>query len=221
MSYNLIDLSMPIISLNTPVFPGYPEPLKAVYTTVRDNGFFSNIWILVEHTATHVDSPAHFIEDGNTIDKIPVERFIAKGIVLDFSNVNAGYEINSRDLYNKIKELNMDSEVGDGWIILFYTGYTEKAGTAKWMEHPVLREDACDAIINMGVNAIGIDAPSPDKEPFAAHKKLLSSGILIYENLNNLGLLLSKRFTFLGIPLYLSGASASPVRAVAVLEKEF
>jgi len=42
---------------------------------------------------------------------------------------------------------------------------------------------------------------------------------VIYENLTNLSQLLGRRFQFTGFPLKILGGSASPVRAVAVLEE--
>jgi leucyl aminopeptidase (aminopeptidase T) len=88
----------------------------------------------------------------------------------------------------------------------------------EWLKHPALDEGAADYILDLKVNALGVDAPSPDREPFPAHKKLLPEGILIYENLTNLGALVGKRFTFTGLPLKITRGSASPVRAVAFIE---
>ncbi len=70
------------------------------------------------------------------------------------------------------------------------------------------------------MNAVGIDAPSIDYEPFPAHNILLPKGIVIYENLTNLKELLGKvGFQFIGLSLKIENGSASPVRAVAVLEE--
>lgn len=214
---DVVDLTMPIRSLETPVFPGYPMPLKATYTTVRENGYFSNVWTFAEHTASHVDAPAHFIEGADTVEKVPAGNFVGEGVVLDFSQVKPRYEISADDLEKKLREAGLSKEVGKGWVILFYTGYSSKAGTKEWMEHPVLSEDACEDIVRMKVNAVGFDSPSPDREPFPAHKKLLPKGIVIYENLTNLDALLDKKFLFVGLPLSLAGGSASPVRAIAII----
>ena len=208
----VIDLSMQIKSLSTPVFPGYPMPLKATYTTVRDNGYFSNVWIFAEHTATHVDSPSHFIDGADTVEKLDASSFIGEGLVLDFSKVKPKYEITAEDIRKKASDRLKGIS-----ILLFYTGYTDKAGEKDWMDHPVLSEDACDEIIRLKLKAVGFDAPSPDRAPFIAHKKLLPKGIVIFENLANLKSLLGRRFTFVGLPLPLYGGSASPARAVAII----
>ena len=47
----------------------------------------------------------------------------------------------------------------------------------------------------------------------------MRSGVVIYENLTNLKPLIGKRFKFIGVPLKIVKGSASPVRALAVLEE--
>ncbi|MEM0117279.1 MAG: cyclase family protein [Conexivisphaerales archaeon] len=215
----VIDLSLPIKSLATPVYPGYPMPLKATYTTVRDNGYYSNIWTFAEHTATHVDSPSHFVQGAETVEKLNPETFVAQGVVLDFSKSKPEHQITAQELKDKIKQSKVADKLGKGWVILFYTGYTDRAGKDDWLKHPVISTDACDEIIRLKVNAIGLDAPSPDEAPFDAHKKLLPKGIVIFENLTNLKQLLGRDFIFVGLPLPLAEGSASPVRAVAIITK--
>ena len=41
-----------------------------------------------DHTGrpTHVDAPAHMLQDGKYITDLPLEKFIAPGVVIDFSN---------------------------------------------------------------------------------------------------------------------------------------
>lgn len=47
----------------------------------------------------------------------------------------------------------------------------------------------------------------------------MRQGVVIYENLMNLRPLVGKRFKFIGIPLRIAKGSASPVRAMALLEE--
>ncbi|MGL4608552.1 MAG: cyclase family protein [Trueperaceae bacterium] len=41
-----------------------------------------------EHTGTHLDAPAHFIEGGVTADKMPLESFIAPIAVISLSLIS-------------------------------------------------------------------------------------------------------------------------------------
>jgi len=212
-------------SLSTPVFPGYPQPLKSAFTTIQENGYRSYVWSFVEHTSTHVDSPAHFLQDGRTIDKIPISRYVSNGVVVDFSKKPANYAITKEDIIKALQAAG-NKDIGPGWALLFYTGYTAKAGSPEWLKHPEINEDAAKFIAGKDVNAIGFDAPSPDHgeisasgqlSGFAAHRILLPKEIAVYENLNNLDKLLNRDFLFVGAPLRLVGGSASPVRALAVI----
>ncbi len=212
----IIDLSMKLYT-GAPVFPGYPSPVVHPWTRLELHGYYSNLLLLVEHTATHVDAPAHFVEEGATIDEVPLERFMGKGVVIDASSLAEKAAITAEFIEKRLEEQGV--KPGPGWVVLFYTGYYRYAGEPKWFQHPGLDETGAELLVEMGVNAVGIDAPSIDHEPFPGHKKLLPHGIVIYENLARLEELLGKPgFQFIGIPLRIAGGSASPVRAVAVLE---
>src|SRR5207247_5883326 len=58
-------------------WPGEPapkiEPLKR-----SANGDSNNVSLIAfgDHTGTHVDPPLHFIEGGNTVDKLPLDALI-------------------------------------------------------------------------------------------------------------------------------------------------
>ena len=216
MIKEVIDLSTTIESLSTPVFPGYPQPLKSTYTTIPENGYLSHIWSFAEHTGTHVDAPAHFIKGDLTVDKVPISRYVGNGVVLDFSKKPPKYAITRNDVINSLKAAG-NKNVGPGWMLFFYTGYTSKGGTPEWMDHPELSNEACRFIAEKKVNAIGFDAPSPDRGDFPAHHILLPEKIAIFESLKNLEKLLNRDFMFVGAPLPLVGGSASPVRALAII----
>ncbi len=211
----VVDLSVPMKSLDTPVFPGYPQPLRASYTTVGKEGYASFIWTFAEHTSTHVDSPAHFFDGDLTIDQVPLNRYLGPGVVLDFKGKGKNYDITKEDVHSSLKKLNRN--VAEGSIILFYTGYTDKSSSSEWLEHPTLSEGASKYVAELKANAVGFDSPSPDHPPFPAHKVLLPQKIAVFENLWNLDKLLGKDFYFVGAPLRLYGGSASPVRALALV----
>lgn len=211
----VVDLSVPMKSLDTPVFPGYPQPLRSIYTTVEKEGYASFVWMFAEHTSTHVDSPAHFFAGALTVDQVPLNRYVGQGLVLDLRNKGKNYDITKEDIESSIRKLGQ--KPSEGSIILFYTGYTDKSNTSEWMEHPALSEGACRFLVDLKPNAVGFDSPSPDHPPFPAHKILLPQKIGVYENLWNLDKILGEDFYFVGAPLRLYGGSASPVRALALV----
>src|SRR5882757_4349607 len=76
---------------NTPVWsgcgqvrmtPAVDPQTRQPYTIAKD-GFRSTYSEMVGQYGTHVDPPAHFAEDGITMDKIPLEQMILRLVVLD------------------------------------------------------------------------------------------------------------------------------------------
>ena len=213
----IVDLSVELKSLDTPVFPGAPQPLKATIQTTKEDGYLSFLWAFSEHTATHTDAPAHMVEGGETIDRMPLARFVGNGLVLDLSDRPKRHPISKEDIRNGLAAAGLQDLNGKGWILLLLTGYTAKSRTPDWLEYPDLTKGACDYIIEKGFGAVGLDSPSPDHPPFVAHKTLLPKKVVIFENLANLDRVMGKKFLFIGVPLALVGGSASPCRAIALV----
>src|SRR3712207_4528876 len=107
-------------------------------------------------------------------------------------------------------------------------------------ENPGLSKQAARYLARKKVNAVAIDSPSIDAgndTKFVAHNILLSSNILVVENLCNLdrvvrrrrnnkssgatttttGSSTATRFTLIICPLKLGGATGSPARVLALL----
>jgi len=211
----IIDLSFKIES-GAPVFPVHPRPAILPWTKIEIQGFYSNVFFLSEHTLTHVDVPAHFVKDTPTVDEVPLEKFIGDGVVLDFSYKKPKEEITLEDL-NKVLE---KTPIEKDCIVLLYTGFDKYVDKPEYFTDYIgLGKEAAEKLVALGVKAVGIDTPSIDRPPFEVHSVLLSKGIVIYECLTGLNKLLGKKFKFIGLPLKIAGGSASPVRAVAVLEE--
>ena len=210
----IVDLSMPIHSLHSPTYPEQPKPIKATLATIDNDGYATNLWVLDEHTMTHVDAPAHFIKGGDSVDAIPPERFVGWGVVADLTDLPPKHVVSANELKSRIV---CSCTHGRPTVLLLRTGYDRYVGTQKWFNHPALGSDACEYVVEAGFKVLGTDAPSPDREPYTAHKVLLSAGVVIFENLTNLDLLIGREFLFVGAPLKLVGGTASPVRALAII----
>ncbi len=209
-----VDLTMEVRD-GAPVFPGYPRPTIRSWSTIERHGYYSNLLLIPEHVATHVDSPAHFVEGAPTIDAIPPERFFVRAVAIDFSDRAPMSEIGVRDFEERLPK---GVEVGPGWAVLFRTGYDAYAGTDMWMRYPYIGEELAEHLAGLGVWSIGTDAPSPDHDPFNVHRILLPRGILIYESLTNLSRVVGRTFKLVAPPIKIGGGSGAPVRAIAELE---
>jgi kynurenine formamidase len=62
--------------------PAYDPKTKRPYT-IKQDGFRTTYYDMVGQYGTHVDPPAHFAENGITMDEIPLKQMILPLIVLD------------------------------------------------------------------------------------------------------------------------------------------
>ncbi|QDA31896.1 cyclase family protein [Thermococcus indicus] len=190
----IIDLSLSI-SENTPVYPDDPPVSVKLWAVIDRDGYYMNVLKMGEHSGTHVDAPAHFVPGGKTIDEMPLEKFIGAGIVLDVREGEG--------------PVGLD-EIPDGGyfgkMVLFLTGGRE------------LSPEVALFLVAEGAKAVGTDSMSIGDE--AVHKILLSAEVPVFENLVNLEVLIGAEFTFAAFPLRIEGGSGSPVRAVAIVQRE-
>lgn len=212
----ILDLTREVRN-DTKVFPGSPLPKFITWTKKDVHDYDSEVIFMSTHTGTHMDAPSHFASDASSIDKISVKRFISNAILIKIKKGS-----NQLITVNEIEKSNVRIMEGDA--IVFSTLWENEIDKEYFFSHsPGLAEDAAKYLINKKVNAVCIDSPSIDRgsdSSFAVHKLLLSKEILIVENLCNLSKLNSQYFTLIMAPLKLSGASGSPIRAIAV-EKNF
>lgn len=213
-----IDLSITIQS-NMPYYPGDPAPSVAPALTIAEDGCHVMHLNIGSHTGTHVDAPSHFIPGGKTIDTIPLDRFIGRGLIISLPNLNEYHSISLADISPYADKL------ADADIVLFHTGWMDKAGTDAFYKHPVISKEVAKLLAASQIKAVGVDMLNVDKTclgeelyaegSMAAHEILLGNDILIIENLTNLSAVDFDNPTILFFPLAICGGDGSPVRAIA------
>jgi arylformamidase len=213
----ILDLTREVRN-DTKVFPGSPLPKFITWTKMDVHNYDSEVIFMSTHTGTHMDAPSHFASNASTIDKISIERFISNAILIKLKKGS-----NQLITADEIKASNVSIKQGD--TIVLSTLWENEIDEDYFFSHsPGLAEDAAKYLIDKKVNAVCIDSPSIDRgseSSFAVHKLLLSNEILIVENLCNLDKLNCQYFTLIMTPLKLSGASGSPIRAIAVEKNVF
>jgi kynurenine formamidase len=201
-----IDLSHEIFD-GMPVFPtDIQVSLKQTHKVATDG--YSNFRIMSGlHIGTHIDSPAHFISDGERIHQISPERFCGRAIVLDARSAESLY-------MNILPENGIDEDL----IVIICTGhYKNFKSDNYYKDYPVLSPEICEYFISRKVKMVALDTPSPDKSPYEIHDILLGAGILIAENLTNTEQLLNIDDIMLyAFPLKIQ-ADGSPSRIIAVI----
>ena len=209
---NIIDLSH-TVSPGMPVYPGDDAPVFTTRAEIEEDGFVEKSITLGSHAGTHIDAPAHIIPYAPTLDRMPVDRFVGQGSVIDLTGMT-NPQIDTSFL-NPYESLFKNSE-----FILLHTGWGRFWGQEKYFrEYPILSIEAALWVRSFGLKGIGLDTLSVDELEAAdlpIHKILLER-MLIIENLTNLDKLPKTGFTFSCFPLKLENADASPVRAVAIL----
>lgn len=199
----VVDLTMPIDE-RTPTFPGDPvQEIKDV-STVEEDGYAVKRLTFPSHFSTHLDAPAHMIPEGRTLDDYPTDKFVGEAIAVDVR----GQE-----------EISLDPErIGPADMVFFRTGHVQKAYSDDYYQNnPVIKEETAEELLEKGVDIVGIDSYSPDREPYPVHNILLGNGVLIAENLVNLEGVSEKRFRCYLLPLKIGDADGAPCRAIGVV----
>lgn len=213
MQKRIIDLSH-VLATGMPTYPG-DLPVPQIRSVVKNNIRTSTIRI-GSHCGTHIDAPAHFFPEGQTLPDFPVNRFFGRAVCLDKTEPLAG----AIGLTNK--ESTLIDRLAPDWILIrsgFDRYWTDKR---YFKEHPVLSDKLVMALLETDVLGIGVDFPSIDaadagKAGFPVHRLWLAGGRLVVENLCNLAQVpVNQAFDFCALPLKMDTEGA-PVRALAFL----
>jgi kynurenine formamidase len=224
------DLTHPLTT-GMPVYPGDPVVEITEVLTLPADGCSVRSLRLGSHSGTHVDAPAHIVPGGRTVDQVAPEELMGDAAVVHLPDLAPGERIDAEMLVDawsgRAGQAAAGSTSGPGTsdglprIVLVATGWDRFWGTDDYPRHPVLTEDAASALVEAGVQVLGVDTVSPDgsgdaddADALAAHRVLLGADRLIIENLRGLtGLPQTAEFT--ALPLSIAGGDGAPVRAVA------
>ncbi|HHE31536.1 MAG TPA: cyclase family protein [Chlorobaculum parvum] len=210
----IVDLSHPV-SPAMPLWPGTPEPSFSALSTIRRDGFGERWLQLSSHTGTHLDAPAHIIEGAATLDRLPVDCFIGKGVLLDLRSASFAETVSLEQL------LVIRSKIEQADFLLLHSGWSRCWGRAEYnRDYPVLSPEAAAWLAGLGLKGVGIDAPSFDEaasEALPVHRVLLGAGLILIENLTGLEQLDGGDFLLSALPVPIVGAEACPVRAVGFI----
>jgi kynurenine formamidase len=200
-----------------------------INATVEENGYFTRSFSMLEHYGTHLDAPIHFPPGKTTLDKIPVEHFFGKAVVLDTqeeSIADADYQLPAARIEKWEKRYG---QIPAGAIVLLRTGWASRWPDARnyrnedaagLMHFPGFSTEAAERLIKRKVSGIGCDTMSVDhgaSQDFAVHRLTLGAGLYHLENLSNLSELPEMGASLVVAPIKLEGGSGGPVRVFALL----
>lgn len=213
----IVDLSRPL-DAGTPVYPGDPPVRFSPHARVERDGFNLLRVEMGSQSGTHADAPFHFLEGGARIDEVDPTLFVGPGVVVDVRHRG------EREAITAVDVEPWRAQLVPGVVVVLWTGWSERYGTAAYLDHPYLGEDACRVLLDAGVRTIGLDTPSIDETPddehpgagFGCHLLVAGAGGIVVENLARLEEIDFAEPFFSLLPLRLTGADGAPVRAVAM-----
>src|SRR5581483_2353846 len=158
----------------------------------------------------------HFFDDGATIEKVPLETYVGRAVILDLRTKSAGSSIVSEDLRP------FASRIQAGDVALLNTGWGHKrANSAEFLKEYVwLEGDAAQLLVERGVKGVGIDAVSlggydDPRKAGPAHRALLGNGRFVAEGLYFPDDVMDGRERlFLAAPVKLQGCGGAWTRAM-------
>ncbi len=210
----LIDLSHPLTP-GQPCFPGDPELCIRSYLTIPSAGCNVTELSLSSHQGTHLDVPFHVFDRGKTLDQMPLERFVGPAVLVDLA---PGGCLAARTPITVEMLQAHAAKFQPGAKVLYRTGWDRYYGQPEFFaDSPSLTVEAARWIAERRIGLLGMDTGTPSTESMDAHWILLGpdAEIILVECLANLDQL-PEHFTFLGLPLNLSGCDGSPIRAAAL-----
>ncbi len=163
----IIDLTYDIEEGMT-TFNAYWHPAVRIDQLGKHNseGRESRKLILGTHCGTHVDAPSHFVQNGRTIDKIPLHKLMGSITIFDFSHLGKN-EVVTREMLEKV---NITP------LIMFKFGWGVNWKTDHfYRDYPFLSLDAAKYLVERGVQLIATDTPSLDDSRIKLQGRMLGS----------------------------------------------
>ncbi|HBB71629.1 MAG TPA: cyclase [Ruminococcus sp.] len=193
----IIDISQEVLSCA--VYPGDPAPeLKAAKRTADGDNYNLSELTMCVHNGTHIDAPFHFLGDGKTVEKMPLDSFVGAAYVCRVPG-----DISAEKAEEILESARM-------------AGAPERIIIA---DRGVVTAPAARVFADGGVRLVGTDSQSvgPEQAPMEVHLILLGREIVLLEGLVLDGVTEGKYFLS-AAPLNLAGSDGSPCRAYLMTE---
>ena len=160
------------------------------------------------HTGTHIDAPSHFLQNGTTVEQLPLDVLVGSSFVAhlpDAADITAG-DLSDLDLPSGTERLLIRTRNSELWAAKI-TDFRK--------DFVALTYDAAQWIVDNGIKLIGVDYLSVQRysDDARTHQILLGADTIALEGLN-LSNVKSGFYELICLPLRLLGAEASPVRAI-------
>lgn len=205
----IYDISVPIRTGGL-VYPGNPE-IEITLQQAVAKGAGANVSAIRfgSHTGTHADAARHFFDDGQPVDRIPLERLIGPALLLEFADgVRAvgATELKGHDLK------------GHKRILLRARNSALLPEKDFARDYTYLAPDGAEYLVERGVELVGIDYLSIEQfhsGHHLTHRTLLAKSVVIVEGLD-LSVPPAGEYQLICLPLRIEGCDGAPARAVLI-----
>lgn len=205
----IYDISVPIRSGGL-VYPGNPEIDIALQQSIA-KGAGANVSTIRfgSHTGTHADAARHFFDDGQTVDRVPLERLVGPALLLSFTDdvrsVGAA-ELRAHDIKGQTR-------------ILLRTRNSAFLSQKEFVkDFTYLAPDGAQYLVDQGVELVGIDYLSIEQfhsGHHLTHRTLLEHAVVIVEGLD-FSVPPPGEYQFICLPLRIEGCDGAPARAILI-----
>ncbi len=209
----IYDISVAITPGETPTYPGDPGIEISAWSSLA-KGDAANVTLLHfgAHTATHVDAPAHFIEEARGVPALSLDVLIGEARVIelpeDVRAIDAGH-VNARVPVGTTR-------------VLFKTrnsAFWKDARGEFREDFTYIADDGARALVERGARLVGVDYLSVEEfgsKNFATHLTLLKQDVVIIEGLDLRGVAAGV-YELICLPLKIVAGSGDGAPARAVL----
>lgn len=208
MLARFIDISVPL-GPDMPIWPGSTS--VQIQRTMRlDDGDQANVSRIncSVHAGTHIDAPQHYLEDGYTVDQVPLDVLMGPAVVAFLPDVDVitADILSAIELPDETKRLLLRTRNSDLWA----SGVTDFR-----KDYVALTSDAAQWLVDHHIQLIGIDYLSiqPFHDSPLTHKTLLKANVIILEGLN-LAAVHPGMYDLICLPIRLVGTEGAPARAI-------
>lgn len=199
------DVTVPLVP-GLLAYPGDPPFEVESLGSLGESSFHLSRMVLTTHTGTHIDAPAHFVEGGLTVDRLPLEILIGKARVI---------ELPARE---RVERKDLEAlDLRDDLRVLIKTRMSGQMLKPDYQEdHVYVTADAARYLAQAGIKLVGFDYLSIDRfgsVDFPAHQALLGKGVVVLEGLD-LSEVEPGEYDMTCLPLRVGGGDGAPARVV-------
>jgi arylformamidase len=195
-----------------PVWPGDARVQIEQRASIAEGDPFNLSWLSLScHTGTHVDAPYHFLQEGATVDNLPLDVLVGPAFIAEVDKLE-GRAIQVYDLAS----LHFPADTTRLLIKTSNSNFWEDRLSEFEPNYVYLEPKTAEWLVKRGIRLIGVDYLSVEAfgvEKHRVHETLLQAGVVVVEGLN-LSRVPAGRCDLLCLPLKIEGRDGAPARVL-------